>query len=439
MVSRFLKNFTRSKPSEELPTIDQSMPLVKKEGYVLKNSNGVVTVNIDGETEPEKFSLTEVAATFTPRKYDKIVLSCEEDENSNEITVRKIEPRNKKEIRGKVTSVEPEIHGYIDNVYMFHWKALAENADDINVNDQVTAICIECENPDGNDSAWRCLTVTRTYQPTCNVDTPVQDKETMNKNGIEITENVSVDFNGINETKDIQMIVKNTSSDNIIVWKSLFIGDSKFSQLRLDVPTRELSFTLEPGGMKEYKFVATSNRFGISYEHFKIIFNGATTGKFAISRFIKVDVHDTERQHRTIGTGSNVHTNLAYTLSVLKRESNACIPSPPAKDRPNFVFNKFEEWPIPKILSNTALNPAASRTAIFDALATVRPHFKDILNAENYSHTFHDLLHLEECAMEHNIRIYDMRSYFTRYASSTFPIFCLSNQIFASVPGKDST
>lgn len=411
MMSMFGNLVSRRQQKEEFVVPDQHIRLVKGRGYVKKMKRDVVEVDMDDETVD--FLLRDVTATFKPKTFDKIVLGYEIDENSNEIIVREIDVSKKIEINGKVTSVEQGIHGVIDKKYLFYWESLAEGAADIKVNDEVEATCIDCDVNGENTYTWRCISVTRVYQPTENVHTIVQNKETMNKNGIEITEKVAIHFNDINETKDFQMTVKNTSGDEFHVLESRFIGKLSDSQLKLLSPTRESTFLLKPGDMKEYKFEATSKRFGTSHEHVRIVFNGATTGKFTISRHIEVTVHDTEGRYPTMGTGLMARRNFGYTRSVLARAQNACIPGP--TNDPNFVFTRFDEWSIPAYLRDNALNPAASRTAIFDALATVCPHLNETLTAENYSRVFHDLLHLEECAMENNFRIYDKISYFTRY------------------------
>ncbi|KAG4074469.1 hypothetical protein HA402_015758 [Bradysia odoriphaga] len=402
----------RRQEFEEFSMPDQNIALTRKKGYVEKKIGDVIMVVIDDETA--EFSLTDVEATFTPRKFDQIVLYCDPDDSSDEITVRKIEVPYRKQIIGEVTRVERGTSGYIDGKYLFYWDALDEDATDINENDKVTASCVECEITEVNKNEWRCLSVTRIHQPTANVRTTVRNKETMNKNGIEITENVAVEFNDLDDTKDFQMTVKNTSNDDFEVQQSRFIGRLSDSQIELISPDRRLSYLLKSGEEKEYKFTAKPKWIGPYNEHFIVSFYGEKTGKFQISRFIKVTVHDTQRLYRTIGTGVNVLANTEYTNSVILRDQSSCISGPPPLRAPNFVATRFDKWHIPAVLRDTALNSASSRSAIFDALAAVCPHLNDVLSTENYSRVFHDLLHLEECAMAHSIRIYDMKSNFTR-------------------------
>lgn len=425
------------KSHKEEPVVSQQCAdLVRKQGYVARIIKNLVEVEVGDETV--EFSLKNVEATFSPLKFDQIVLYCEIDENSHDITVRRIEVPNEKRIQGRVTSIEPGRSGYIEGTFLFYWAALDNCADDIKRNDEVKASCVEYKTDD-NTTRWRCFKVTRISQPTANVSVTVPNKDVMNKNGIEITETVAVEFNDLNETKDFQMIVRNTSSDDVKVIESMFKGNLNDSQLELEWPTRRSNFEIKSGDEKIYKFKATSKRFGSSHENFTIFFEGEKAGKFRITRFIKVTVHDTELQHRTIGTGRNVQTNVEYTRSVLERSDVPYIAGPSPSKTLNFVATKFDSWRIPAILRETALKPGTSRSAILDALEKICPHLSGVLTAEHYTRVFHDLLHLEECTMEHNIRKYDVKSYFTRcehFCSVSHSFFSNQNFIISFRDGE---
>lgn len=369
------------------------------------------------------FSLDGITAPFIPILYDRITLICEIQRDVNRfsedgpvLTVKEIKDPSLKDITGKITSIEEGVRGVIDERYYFDWDALADDYTDVNVGDIVEGECIECEAVNDTVLAWRCLSVKlKQSKNSCDETNSLPiNKATANKNGVEITENVFVDFNKTNETKEFKMMVRNTSTNDFKVLKSIFVGSQCDSQLTLISPTSRASFPLKAGDVKEYKFKATSEKFGEARELFRITFSGESTGTFHIGRYIKVSVHDTERSHPTIGTGSNVHKNYDYTRSVHTTVHSNIIKGSPPTRKINWVCVKFDDWPIPDIFPNIVFNPNSSRCSINDALLIRVPHLFDDLNIDNYSQIFHDLLYLEECEMEHGIRKYDKTSYFTR-------------------------
>lgn len=378
-----------------------------------------VTVDV-GDDKKLTFSMEDITVPFSPQVFDRITLICEIQQDANlssedgkVFTVRKIEAPLMRKITGKITLLEQEIRGVIDGKYIFNWDSLSDDYTVVNLGDKVVADCIECEVVDDTVFGWRCLHVTlMETENSFDIDMPI-NKDMTNKNGIEITEKVEVDFNGINETKELKMVVKNTSKNDFKVLESVFVGNKSDSQLTLICPTPKASFCLKSGEVKEYKLKAISKQFGEAWEEFRIRFTGES-GPFHITRFIKVSVHDTERSHPTIGTGFNVHRNKAYTHSVFTTVHSAIISGTPPNKTNNFVLVKFDDWSIPPIFPNIVFNPASSRCSINDALMSRAPHLFVDLNISNYSQVFHDLLYLEECEMEHNIRKYDKTSFFTR-------------------------
>lgn len=315
-------------------------------------------------------------------------------------------------INGKITSIEPDASGgVIDNEYVFFWDALASDYEDVNINDKVTAECIECE---ADVFRWRCLKVV--LKKSASVPIVLhQNKRTMNKNGIEITDSIEVEFNKRDETKEFTVMVKNTSDINHKVSESHFKGRKSDSQLELISPTRHATVLLKPGEEKEYRFKATSKNYGIAFEEFQFNFTEPT---FQICRFIKVNVIDTQQLHNPMGTGSNKLKNFTYSQEVWNRKSTyVLIPGVPPKKTPNFVAHKFEPFHIPVDpvdLIKIVLDPASSRSNICDNLDVELPFLKEDLKLENYNQKFHTLLHLEECTSFHNMRKYDLTSHFTR-------------------------
>lgn len=382
-------------------------------------------MTVEAEGDIYKFSLDDVVHSFIPRTLDHIILMCEFQPDSTEdelpFEVRQIEPPKVKTIIGNITSVQTQHSGTIDERYLFFWDVLS-NDYECEVNDRVTAEVIQCETVDENDCSWRCLNVALLEpralswsEKTKNL--PI-DQSTANKNGIEIDE-VTVEFNYINETKDFKMKIANTSDQEFRVVESVLAGKKMDSQLELISPLRKASFLLRPSEVKSYKFTATSKFFGKAPEEFIVRFKAVakdSVAPFQIHRYITVDVHDTERQHNTIGTGPNVHRNRDYTHSIATRDLSFVLRGTPLGATPNFVCKKFGPWPLPSALTDIVLGTATShsRAYIFDTLATVCKHLNEPLTMTNYSQTFHDLLYLEELEIMHSMRKYDKKSFFTR-------------------------
>lgn len=400
-------------------------PMVRKTGFVAKKLRNHITVNVDDELVHFSLENLDVVAKFTPELYDRVTIICEMANESKEISnVRGIKFPTMRRIAGNITYMEPGIQGIIDTKYVFYWSALSESITELNRNDRVTADCVECEIADGNEFQWRCVLVTIQNQPID--DNLCENIETMNLNGIEMTENIEFEFNDINETKELTVSVKNTSDEKIQVLENFFISNKSQSQLSLLSPLRKDVFFINPGMLKEYRFQAKSKFFGDSCEHFAITFSGATQ-RFRIHRPIRISVRDAELKHKTIGTGPNVYCNYNYTKSVSMKDRSNVISGPPAFSTRNFVARKLEKWPVPTRLKNIVFDYTASRSLTLDRLLAAYPHLNNPVTMDTYRETFHDVLYLEECEMEHCIRKFDVTTHFTR--ENEFLVLAVENVI----------
>lgn len=393
--------------------------LVTKVGFISQKHKGMLVV--DGEDEQFRFSLDEVESTFTPRKFDQVSFVCKVQrdpklltESGVTVAVQKIEPNISKRIVGKITMVEPNECGIIAEKYFFFWDALVSDYRVVTKGDQVTAECIQCEKDDDFVFEWRCLKVVLVENAARADDNSRQFlpkmRDTENKNGIEITDNIAVEFNDVNKTSEFSIMVKNTSEEAQKVLESVFLGNKSESQLRLISPARNESFFLPPGAEREYKFEARSRYYGDAQEKFYIKFSGPA-GSFKIIRNITISVHDTEQLHNFVGTGSNVHKNLSYSQRISRRDVTRAIPGVPIKKTANFVKIKFQQWNVPQRFKAVVLDPKCS---ISETLDSVMPFLRENLNIKNYSPVFHHLLYLEECEMFHNMREYDKKAFFKR-------------------------
>lgn len=407
--------FLQISPKED----EAEVHLVKKYGFVSQKRRSDVTVT-DEYKKCFMFSLDDIDATIAVRKYDCVILFCEVEqnlhlieENEPKFDVRKIEFRKFKQITGKITSVENDHYGIINENHIFYWDALSADYTDVNQGDLVTADCIACKVTPPNDIPWRCIKVAKVETENTPNVMPT-NKYTENKNGIEITDDLRVEFNNKSETADLTMTVKNTSDEDVTVLESYFRGKREYSQLKLVSPMRKSQFCLKAGDVKRYKFEATATFVGKASEEFVIAFNGKFVGNFKISRFIEVQLNDEKGLHRTVGTGPNVQNHNDYTRMILAQDRSATIAGTQPITSPNFVAVRFDDRFIPSALRDIVFASRSSRTSILDVLATGYPHLFGNLTIDNYSQVFHDLLYLEECEMENSIRKYDKKSYFTR-------------------------
>lgn len=404
------------------PEIFTTIPVVKF-GYISqKQKDRIVVV---GEEETFTFSLDDVETAFMPRKYDQISLTCRVQRDPKLVTeagvtveVSKIEPNIVKRIVGNITFVEPNEYGLIEEKFFFFWDALVADYRVVTKGDKVTAECIQCERVEQSVFEWRCLKVVLVESVNNNADDEhplfsTKPKECENINGIEITDDVLIEFNDINITKQFTMVVKNTSADVRKVLSSVFVGDKYGSQLRLISPGRDDSFSLQPGEEKQYKFEAKSRDFGDKNEKFYVRFSGPT-GVFKIFRNITVSVHDTDQLHPFIGTGANLSKNTSYTQQVFRRNNSHMIPGTPLRKSANFVKTRFLKWEVPRRLIDMVLDPKSSHNFISETLDSAMPDLKNNLCIKNYGSVFHYLLYLEECEMFHNMRRYDKKGFFKR-------------------------
>lgn len=430
-----------------LSTIFRTMPkvpdaednLIPKTGFVTKKRKDCITVNVEGEIVT--FFLNDVTMTepFDIRPFDRIKLYCKyaSFDGEVELVVRKIDPPSKRQTEGTVTEVDNDCemdatdYGIVDGNIIFYGDAVSSDYTNVRLGDRVTMDCIECQIVDENLFKWRCVYIALAKLKSETPQYSFYDKKTANKNGIEITENVRFEFQDVNdEKKELTMLVANTSSNDFEVLESYFVGIKNESQLTLVSPARTARFPLKRGETRKYKFEARPKFIGRGEEQFVIRFRGNATKDFEITRFIEVSVDDPQHLHNTIGTGPNARRNFAYTREILMNNQSTVIS--PRSTRPNFVARRFDDYHIPDILKEIVFAKATSRSSIFDALKIYYPHLHENLTIENYSQTFHDLLHLEECAIQHNFRTYDKRSFFDR--QEAFLVLTMDKNLAESRP-----
>ncbi|XP_037040158.1 probable RNA helicase armi [Bradysia coprophila] len=400
--------------------------LVSKVGFISRKLRDIIDVDVEGEESKQTFSLDDIEATFTPRRYDQVTIVCKVqrdpkllDEAGVTIEVIKMEPNITKQYTGTITNVTQGQHGLIAEKFLFFWDALVSDYRVVNVGDKVTAECIQCEIVDASVYEFRCLKVVL-IESVVQVESESQIfqpviKPAENKNGIEMSDNVTIELNEINEIKEFTMLVKNTAAVAQKVLETVFVGRKSESQLTLISPARNHSFDLQPNEETMFKFQAKGRIFGESPpEKFYIRFSGPA-GVFKIFRNIIVILQDVEQIHPFIGTGSNVQKNLSYTQRVARMDATrSTIQGVPVIKTANFVKTKFKQWAVPDSMKAIVNDPKNSRNYINETLDSFWPLLKANLDVTGYCRIFHTLLHLEECEMYHNMRRYDKKSFFKR-------------------------
>lgn len=390
---------------------------IKKIGYISRKRKNFVEVRIPLDDEIINFNWEKISE-FEPRQYDRVNLYCEFEhdptqEDGPTLEVSRMEPFFSKEIVGTISTIEPNENGMIDKKYFFFWD-LVSQYQDVNKGDRVRAVYIDCELEDDNKCEYRCISVTKIENPSERVSNNGHN-DNVNTNGIEVTDEIVIEFNELHQTKDFSMTVKNTSVNHHEVVRSLFIGNKADSQIELVSPSRFDTFLLSPNEVRHYNFKATSKYYGNATEHFVIEFSGPTQQQFDISRFINISVIDRDHLCNTIGTGPNVRNNRSYTHNVSRMCRTEIIPGVPPKRAPNFVKIRLEQWAIPEEMEEFVYSrPKATRTKLNQDLNTNWPFLTEKLCISNYKKVFHTLLYLEECELFHNIRKYDKYSHFTR-------------------------
>lgn len=217
-------------------------------------------------------------------------------------------------------------------------------------------------------------------------------------------------FTALGERAQLSINIHNGADEPHTLVRSRFTSTPGQSQLRLVRPNVNHKFTIQPGQNVEYVFEATAKLYGHCTEN--IVFQFGP--QLSIMRHIHLSLDDQTGATRSIGTGSNVYRNKTYTHSVWTRQTRDVIPGVRLNERANFVAVKLGSWDVPRKLSDAVL-ANFSRTEIDEQLGQLLPCFGQTLAFGTYEKCMHNLLHLEEIQLFHNIRRYDReRAHFRR-------------------------
>lgn len=389
---------------------------------VLQKNGGILVLNDKGNTH---VNLDLVQASFVPIVGDRLTLQAlvEEsddfvDGSGDIVNVAKITWNGKKEDTGIVSQVDIVRRcGVVDSKYFFYFDALHEEYQKPNVKDDVFFMAIESEQPGGYQ--WRCVQVAlkksciRDRVPSNNLQ-PVKrnndNVDTLNKNGIEIPDFLRVILTQCGETRVLKFIVTNKGAHRQKILRSLFKNKNQ-SQCTLRVPASHQPIVLEPGQEFEYQIDVKAYFFGKYTQILTIHFEG----NFGIERYIAIDVIDETQPIPSLGCNGNSQNgrrNTSYTRDIWKNQRDA-IPGQRITPKANFVFRKFDSFPVPENLKAAVLE-MSTKDEVNENLMLITP-FQQRLSIQTYRKFMDYLLYLEEIQIFHNMRCYDMdRAHFVK-------------------------
>lgn len=408
-------------------------------GEVIGRRKQFVSIQLDnGETED--IDLEAVRTNFVPRIGDLVVLDCvvQADPSFGDMTGQVVEvvglnPTRAKCEEGLVTSLDADGGGVVSRMYSFRPDTLDREYLRPQKGDRVTVEAIECSMQ--SQYAWRCVKVvliTTTGMPAAaevsrsggaipsgdqvaqSEASDVQEQIDLkrNKEGLVISDDLHFRLNAIGDRQQLSMYIHNNHADkpHKLTRVHFRVGQQRESQqLRLVRPNINHNFTIQPGQNVEYVFEATARFFGQCTEN--IVFHFGPTVR--ILRQLHLYLNDQTGVTPSIGTGSNVYRNKAYSHKVWNRQYDV-VPGVRLNERINFVAVNLGSWEVPRPLRDAVL-AQFTNLEIDERLAQLLPYLADTLTFRTFEQSMHSLLYLEEIEQFHAMRRYDReRAHFRR-------------------------
>ncbi|KAK0163342.1 hypothetical protein PV327_007034 [Microctonus hyperodae] len=375
-----------------------------------------------------KFNLDKINSTFVPYVGDWLTLKSlvELNEESGDLSgdileIDEIQPLRSKIKIGLITKYDQQTGvGVVENDTIFV-KSLCKPGYIPCIGDKVVCDSIES---DQGIYTWRCLTVVPLCQTmddnktTPPADATIVSKRTcnnnmksllLNKNGITITDNLFFQIN-VNETKEMQVVIKNCGNTTSIINKCIFMSKKHLSQLSLISPDVNTVTSLKPAETITYTFKCTAKFVGTTEELVIFSFN-----QFSIGRNIKITVNVKNVSTSTDDADTNTYyrnnSNKLARQDIYDQQSY--IPGIRPVKPPSFIAVRNGIFKIPQRLWDIILpcvNQRMSQTEMETIVGGELSHLHDILNPNNYRDRFHTLLFLEEIGLIIDMQKYDMDS-----------------------------
>ncbi|XP_058457072.1 probable RNA helicase armi [Malaya genurostris] len=395
-----------------------------EQGTVIAKRRGLLTVETDqGEHSIEMDNLK---LTFIPEVGDYVVLDSlvqiDEtyfDTRGNILEVRGIAPTRLVQGTGFVTKADSE-GGEIrtdDGVYNY-LKDICESGQLPGQGDKVVFEAVE-----NAQLSYRCIKIVIEQVAARSVETSKEETKSkydddffMNKRGVKITDDIVVKLKDLNESQQVEVIIRNEGERNHKLLRSTFMSNKQTSQMRLIQPTVTDTAMLKPGDSITYTFEITASNYGVSKEVFMWAFGGG----FKIARYFTVIVGDAEHvssQKMNEGTTAARTAAGGHKLAAwnIYKRGGEVTPGQKISKRANFIDIKIGGYHVPDDLKQILLNPATSRNEIDDELDRTQRCLQRPLCPETYRALFKTFLWMEDVQCEISITRFNMeRAHFTR-------------------------
>lgn len=398
-----------------------------EQGTVIAKRRGLLTVETDqGEHSIEMDNLK---LSFVPEVGDCVVLDClvqiDEtyfDTRGNILEVRGIAPTRVVQGTGFVTKADTE-GGEIrtdDGMYTY-LSEVCEGSITPNQGDKVIFEAVE--NSQLNFRCTKLVIETAAVRPIVESNgnkaetaSKYDDDFFYDKRGIKITDGLEVKFDNLNESKKIDVVIRNEGDRQHKLLRSVFMSNKQTSQMRLLHPRITDTAVLKPGDSVTYTFEITAANFGLSKEVFMWAFGGG----FKIARYVTVIVGDAETiniQVRTDGTTKARTAAGSYKLAVwnVYKRGGEVTPGQKISKKANFIDIKIGGYQVPDELKKILLNPSLSRSQIDEELEISQRCLQGGLCPQNYKAVFKTFLWMEDVQCEISIARFNVdRAHFTR-------------------------
>lgn len=273
-------------------------------------------------------------------------------------------------------------------------------------------VSVEMIESDQDRCSWRAIHVYPEENSTYTNRLYLPDTSTVsllqNKNGIEVTEPSKIIFTKIGETTPFSIEV--TSNNDVV--KNItgcYIKNSSFekSQITLISPELDDCLEIEPQKSIIFNFKCIAKSMGTTNELFVFKFGDFEIGRFIIieviptTSLLKIKDSDVQRNQKDIFKSAK--SALLNDTSVNKLAGQKPIRPP------SFITNKLEMYDIPKRLTENLFKEMSQHKYIGEIpIENISPVLSKQLDIRNYGDRFHNLVYLEELALQINMHKYDM-------------------------------
>lgn len=383
-----------------------------EQGTITSKRNGLLTVETDLREIPVE--MDDVELTYIPERGDYVVLECmvqiDEsifDTRGDILEVKKISPTRLVRGSGLVSKADDRGGEIMTDDGKYYYcvenceeatkpghgdRVIFEAVENVELNYRCTKVVIEKVAPKSMETA---------KAPQSQRDPDFFD----DKRGIKITDELQVKLSELNESKKIDVVIKNEARhQHKILFTSITTG-RQTSQITLLSPLEKEHF-IQSGESVKYCFEVTAKNYGISKEIVYWRFGGG----FKIARCITIAVGDSD----IIGTQPiNEGTTQARTKAGMHRlaawneykRGGEITPGQKISKRANFIDIKIGGYQVPDTLKEIMLNPSFTRNQIDEELMrTQRCLQLQGLTPQSYKALFKLYLWMEDIQCEITIK-----------------------------------